>query len=398
MTGASFQARQLRFPPELPSGGLHDDPMDFAVGCPGRRLAWLARRWPRPTRRSATTGRSGRSWPTIALPVTAPIVRPARPTCGSTSATQRSKPARSCPASRRKARWSSGSPSADESMVMPPAETHKTAHGRAKRPARPLDRRRCRVRAPLVADPAGAAGAARGAEQIVVSQPDRRLHPGPARSRGADAGAGGRPPHAGPSREPRPDGVAARAGRRRGLCQRHQRRTPMKSWSTGCSVRRPGASTAAATGSTRPAMPTRMASTSTTSARCGRIATGSSRPSTATCRSIEFTIEQLAGDLLPDRTLDQLVASGFNRCNMTTNEGGVIPEEYVVLYARDRTDTACQVWMGTDGRLRRVSRPQVRSAHADGVLRVVGVLQQHHAERDGRQHQGHAARGDGARA
>ncbi len=61
----------------------------------------------------------------------------------------------------------------------------------------------------------------------------------------------------------------------------------------------------------------------------------------------EFTIEQLAGDLLPDRTLDQLIASGFNRCNMTTNEGGVIPEEYVVLYARDRTDTVCQVWMGT---------------------------------------------------
>ena len=60
----------------------------------------------------------------------------------------------------------------------------------------------------------------------------------------------------------------------------------------------------------------------------------------------QFTIEQLAGDLLPDRSLDQQVASGFNRCNMTTNEGGVIPEEYVVLYARDRTETTSQVWMG----------------------------------------------------
>jgi hypothetical protein len=59
-----------------------------------------------------------------------------------------------------------------------------------------------------------------------------------------------------------------------------------------------------------------------------------------------FTIEQLAGDLLPGGTLDQQVASGFNRCNSTTNEGGVIPEEYTVLYARDRTETVSQVWMG----------------------------------------------------
>ncbi|MCA9239032.1 MAG: DUF1553 domain-containing protein [Planctomycetales bacterium] len=60
----------------------------------------------------------------------------------------------------------------------------------------------------------------------------------------------------------------------------------------------------------------------------------------------QFTIENLAGDMLPEATIDQRVASGFNRCNITTNEGGTIEEEYRVLYARDRVETTSLVWLG----------------------------------------------------
>ncbi len=60
----------------------------------------------------------------------------------------------------------------------------------------------------------------------------------------------------------------------------------------------------------------------------------------------EFTIEQLAGDLLPDPTPEQLLATGFHRNHMINFEGGAIPEEYRVQYVFDRTDTTATVWMG----------------------------------------------------
>lgn len=60
----------------------------------------------------------------------------------------------------------------------------------------------------------------------------------------------------------------------------------------------------------------------------------------------EFTVEQLAGDLLPEPTLDQLVATAFNRNHGTTDEGGAIAEEYRVEYVVDRVKTTATVWMG----------------------------------------------------
>jgi hypothetical protein len=59
-----------------------------------------------------------------------------------------------------------------------------------------------------------------------------------------------------------------------------------------------------------------------------------------------FTIEQLAGDLLPNATIDQKVASGFNRNHMINFEGGAIPEEYLNNYIVDRVNTTATVWLG----------------------------------------------------
>jgi hypothetical protein len=60
----------------------------------------------------------------------------------------------------------------------------------------------------------------------------------------------------------------------------------------------------------------------------------------------QFTIEQLAGDLLPNATLDQKIATGFNRNHRGNSEGGIVPEEYAVEYVVDRVDTTSTVFMG----------------------------------------------------
>jgi hypothetical protein len=60
----------------------------------------------------------------------------------------------------------------------------------------------------------------------------------------------------------------------------------------------------------------------------------------------QFTVEQIAGDLLPKPTQDQLVATGFQRCNITTNEGGTIDEENLANYAADRVQTMGWVYFG----------------------------------------------------
>jgi hypothetical protein len=60
----------------------------------------------------------------------------------------------------------------------------------------------------------------------------------------------------------------------------------------------------------------------------------------------DFTLEQLAGDLIPGSTIDQKVASGFHRNVMTSDEGGIIDAEYLNLYIVDRVNTTGVTWLG----------------------------------------------------
>ncbi len=61
----------------------------------------------------------------------------------------------------------------------------------------------------------------------------------------------------------------------------------------------------------------------------------------------QFTIEQLAGDLLPNPTTEQIVATGYNRLNMMTREGGAQPKEYLAKYGAERVRSVAAAWFGS---------------------------------------------------
>ncbi len=60
----------------------------------------------------------------------------------------------------------------------------------------------------------------------------------------------------------------------------------------------------------------------------------------------QFTVEQIAGDLLPRATIEQRIATGFHRNQMMNEEGGIIPEEFLAEYCADRVETTATVWLG----------------------------------------------------
>ena len=287
---------------------------------------------------------------------------------------------------------------ADASFRMPPADSHKTAHAGANRDHQALDRRRRSVERTL-----GVPGA-RQAERCPRSRMPRGCAtPSTASSWRSSKRTGSRrrrrrSPHPDSPRRARHHRPSAQARRSRSLSRRTLLPTPTSAWWIATWPRPTMANIARATGWTPRAMATPTASTSTITAKSGRYRDWVIAAFNRNLPFDQFTIEQLAGDLLPNPTLDQRIATGFLRCGDTTNEAGIIEDEYAEIYAKDRADTVGAVWLGHDGGLRHLPRSQVRPDSAEGFLRARRLLPQYHAEDHGRQPLRHAARSCSCRA
>ena len=90
----------------------------------------------------------------------------------------------------------------------------------------------------------------------------------------------------------------------------------------------------------------------------------------------QFTIEQLAGDMLPEPTQEQLVATGFHRNTLINEEGGTDQEQFRVEAVVDRVNTTGSVWLGLTRRLCPLPHAQVRPDHAGRVLPALRPAQQ----------------------
>ncbi len=228
---------------------------------------------------------------------------------------------------------------------MPPPAAHKSLTPPQKDILRRWIASGAEYQPQLVVDRAAAAAAAGRQESGLGAEPHRRIRAGGARAARPSARAGGRPTHARPAIEPGPDGAAAAPAEVEQFVRDPSpaayenlvdRLLASKQWGEHRARYWLDAARYADTHGIHFDNYREM-----WSYRDWVIE--------AFNRNLpfdRFTIEQLAGDLLPQPTLEQRVATGFNRCNITTNEGGAIGEEYLVLYTRDRTETTARVWLG----------------------------------------------------
>ncbi len=97
----------------------------------------------------------------------------------------------------------------------------------------------------------------------------------------------------------------------------------------------------------------------------------------------EFTREQLAGDLLPNATVEQRVASAYNRLNRTSAEGGLQPKEYLAKYGADRVRTVAAVWLGGTLGCAECHDHKFDPFSAARLLLDEGLLRRHQGNRPG---------------
>jgi hypothetical protein len=95
----------------------------------------------------------------------------------------------------------------------------------------------------------------------------------------------------------------------------------------------------------------------------------------------QFTIEQIGGDLIPNATLDQKVATGFNRNHRINGEGGIIAEEWRIENIIDRVETTGFTWLALSLNCCRCHDHKYDPHHAEGVLSALLLLQQRARER-----------------
>ena len=186
----------------------------------------------------------------------------------------------------------------------------------------------------------------------------------------------GRPRHADPPAVLRPDRPAADAGGGATRSSTTSRRTPTRSSSTGCSPRphygermavywldlvRYADTIGYHSDNPRTSGPYRDYVINVVQRRTSRSTSSRSSSSPATC--------------CPNATIEQKVASAYNRLLQTTEEGGAQAKEYDgEVRRRPRAQRRRRVWLGADDGLRRVPRPQVRPVHDEGLLQLAAFF------------------------